>query len=281
MKLKRLVAFSDEVGNALDKYKSKLVVEKYDTTEELKARLDEDAEIGDETLLVAGSQEAIAFGVRYGLAVMGYQKSQGNGAWLSGVDMVVEEFEEVDYNFLEKVYQRWHNIPWTIAVTPRCIIREISLTDMDALFELYSDKALLEFSEELFSYEEETKYQEAYINNMYRFFGYGMWLVFSKETGELIGRAGLEHREYHGETELELGYMIASKYQGQGIATEVCQAILRIAKNMTDFPRINCLIDECNYPSIALAKKLGFTYLEELNCEEKKMHRYFLSLFDN
>ena len=65
-------------------------------------------------------------------------------------------------------------------------------------------------------YEEEKEFQRAYIENMYRYFGYGLWLVFSKETGELIGRAGLEHREYHEETELERAARIAKEMRTDG-----------------------------------------------------------------
>lgn len=192
--------------------------------------------------------------------------------------MIVEGFEEIDANFLEKVYQRYHGIPWTIAETDRCIIRELSLEDLDALFELYADEEMIRFTENLYPYEEEQEFQSAYINNMYRFYGYGMWLIFSKETDELIGRAGLEHREYNGEIELELGYLIGRKYQKQGYATEVCQKILRIAKSMTDFSRINCLIDAENVSSARLAEKLHFTHTEDMELDGRKMERYILML---
>ncbi len=65
------------------------------------------------------------------------------------------------------------------------------------------------------SYEEEREYQQAYIEQMYRFYGYGMWIVCDRNTGELIGRAGVEHREELG-GELELGY--ASVCRGRGRA---------------------------------------------------------------
>ena len=35
-------------------------------------------------------------------------------------DMVVEGFEEVDMTFLQRVYERHFNIPWTILETERC-----------------------------------------------------------------------------------------------------------------------------------------------------------------
>ena len=91
----------------------------------------------------------------------------------------------------------------------------------------------------------------AYIENMYGFYEYGMWLVFSRETGKLIGRAGLEHDE--------MGYMIAPEFQNQGYATEVCRFIIDYARENTDFEELYCRIDERNEASVRLAKKLGFT----------------------
>ena len=66
---------------------------------------------------------------------------------------------------------------------------------LDALFELYAGKGMTDYMEPLYPYEEEREYQQAYIEQMYRFYGYGMWIVCDRNTGELIGRAGVEHRE--------------------------------------------------------------------------------------
>lgn len=230
------------------------------------------------SLLIAATDETIAIGKQYGIATMAYLNPDIPNQTYAGVDMIVEGFEEVDTNFLEKVWQRFHHLPWKIAETPRCIIRELSLDDLDALFKLYADEEITKYTENLYPYEEEKEFQIAYINNMYRFYGYGMWLVFSKETGELIGRAGLEHREYNGEIELELGYVIGTKFQRQGYASEVCQQIIEIAKVMTDFPRINCLIEENNIPSIRLAEKLQFALVEDLEIDGKRMCRYIKPL---
>ena len=48
-----------------------------------------------------------------------------------------------------------------------------------------------------------------------------MWVVVLKETGKVIGRAGLENRDVCGENQVELGYVIAEAYQNNNIATEV------------------------------------------------------------
>lgn len=173
------------------------------------------------------------------------------------VNIIVEGFEEVDYDFFEKIYQRHHNLPWKILETEHLIVRELTLSDMDALFELYSYEGMTDYMEGLYSYEEEFEYQKAYINNMYRFFGYGMWLVFEKETGKLVGRAGVEHREEL-EGELELGYAIGTPWQRKGYATEVCRGILKYVREELGYKEICSLVEAGNAVSIHLLEKLGF-----------------------
>ncbi len=273
MVLRKLLGIKSEIEDEIEKYADTFELVLINSREDLQEYM-----AMEDTLLIAATDETITLGKQYGIATMAYINQDFPNQTYSGVDMIVEGFEEVDANFLEKVWQRYHHLPWKIAETPRCIIRELSLDDLDALFELYSDEEITKYTENLYSYEEEKEFQIAYINNMYRFYGYGMWLVFSKETGELIGRAGLEHREYNGETELELGYVIGTKHQRQGYATEVCRQIIEIAKVMTDFPRINCLIEEDNIPSIGLAERLEFSYFEDLEMNGKRMCRYVKSL---
>jgi RimJ/RimL family protein N-acetyltransferase len=192
-----------------------------------------------------------------------------DGAWL-----VVEGFDEVSYDFLNKCYQRAHGLPWEILTTERCRLREFSMEDMDALFALYAQPGVTDYMEGLYEREEEERYEQAYIEHMYRYYGYGMWLVTKKDTGAVIGRAGLEHREYHGVTELEMGYLIAPDEQRKGYATEVCRALMEYARENLDFSRINCLIGEGNTVSKHLAERLGFTFSEKICVNGQKMERY-------
>lgn len=168
-----------------------------------------------------------------------------------GTRYAVESLAELDIEYLERVRRRYNHIPWDIGETDRCLIRELSLSDLPALYELYDKPGMTDYVEPLYDYETELEYQKAYIENMYGFYEYGMWLVFSKETGKLIGRAGLEHDE--------LGYMIAPELQNLGYATEVCRFIIDYARENTDFEELYCRIDERNEASVRLAKKLGFT----------------------
>jgi RimJ/RimL family protein N-acetyltransferase len=111
---------------------------------------------------------------------------------------------------------------------------------------------------------------------MYGFYGYGMWLVIDKITGKIIGRAGFRHRDFGGETELEIGYLIAPGQQKKGLATEVCRAVISFAEDNLEFERINALTDPKNAASIALLNKLDFKYLEKVEIKGKKLLRYAL-----
>lgn len=189
-----------------------------------------------------------------------------------GTRYAVESLAELDIEYLERVRRRYNHIPWDIGETDRCLIRELSLADLPALYELYDKPGMTDFVEPLYDYETELEYQKAYIENMYDFYEYGMWLVFSKETGKLIGRAGLEHNE--------MGYMIAPEFQNLGYATEVCRFIVDYARKNTDFEVLYCRIDEKNVASVRLAKRLGFVRNGQIGNERNTggLDRYVLSI---
>lgn len=189
-----------------------------------------------------------------------------------GTRYAVESLAELDIEYLERVRRRYNHIPWDIGETERCLIRELSLSDLPALYELYDKPGMTDYVEPLYDYETELEYQKAYIENMYGFYEYGMWLVFSKETGKLIGRAGLEHNE--------MGYMIAPELWNRGYATEVCRFIIDYARRNTDFEELYCRIDERNAASVRLAKKLGFVRNGQIGNERNtgELDRYVLSI---
>lgn len=231
-------------------------------------------------LLITTSNDSICAANSRNIACLGYVPLRDK--YLS-TGYVIEGFDEIDVSFLDNVLRRFHNVPWIISTTKRCIIRELSLNDLDNLYDLYSKPGMTKYVEPLFSYDEEMEYEKKYIESMYGYFGYGMWLIFDRESGQLIGRAGLEHRNYSEDPsvyldELELGYMIAPEFQNRGIATEVCTAIIEYAKENLDFDKINCLIDDDNTASIAVASKLGFKHAGTSYASGKKMERFILQI---
>ncbi len=154
---------------------------------------------------------------------------------------IIEGFYEVDEDFLEKMYQRKYGIPWEIAETKRLILREFTTEDHRDIFpELSLDP----------------EFTEKYIQNMYGFFGYGIWAVVLKETGDIIGRAGIyDSTRTNG---FEIGYAIDAPYRRRGYAYEACQAVITFSENRLGQKELFALIEPHNCASIALAEKLGF-----------------------
>lgn len=228
-----------------------------------------------ESLLLSASDDELAEVIGLGMATVGYLLPDKESSDSVRPDLYAESFAEVDDELLVRVYQRHHGIPWTILATERCVVREFSMDYLDALFALYAGEGMTDYIEPLYPYEEERRYQEAYIEHMYGFYGYGMWIVCEKETGELIGRVGIECREELG-GELELGYAIGVPYQRKGYATEVCQAVMCYAHEEIGASRLCCLIEQGNAVSEHFARKLGFSYMEDMRISGKIMKKYEL-----
>lgn len=246
-----------------------------DNPEKLKIILELHQLKEEECLMIAATDRTLAIIDGMKIASIGYVNPLCGKQKLSQAEVLVEGFDEVDFFFLERIYQRKHGIPWTVIETDRCFLREMTMEDLDALYRLYEDPEITQYMEGLYEdRKKEEEYTKAYINNMYRFYGYGMWLVIQKENGKIIGRAGLNNVDIHGTPALEMGYMIGKDYQNQGYATEACEGIIQFAREGTEFEELHCLIEKENEKSVHLAKKLGFVWKEELFMKEKKMQRY-------
>lgn len=169
----------------------------------------------------------------------------------------VENKEDIDERYIDKVYRRTHGIAWEILVTDRLIVREITVEDVPRLYELYSDKTVTKYMEPLFEdMNQEIEYTREYIKNIYGFYGYGMWVIVLKETGEVIGRAGFEYKkDFEG---LELGFMLGSKYQRKGYAYEACRAILEYAEAELMHQQFRAVVHIENEPSKRLCERLNF-----------------------
>lgn len=203
---------------------------------------------------IAFSDEVARAYIEKGYACIQVSKEDGAGY---DADFLVYDEDEIDEDMIEHVYNRHYKICCKVLETERTFVREIGVDDYDALKALYDYPEVTEFLEPLFDKEKELQYQRDYYDNIYSFYDFGMWGVFNKETGKLIGRCGIDPHE-HG---IELGYIISPEYHRQGFAYEVCLAIIEYAKEI-GIPELLVKVDNENIASVALAKKLGFEFLE-------------------
>lgn len=176
--------------------------------------------------------------------------------------LIVEEREGLPEwlpeDFLWRVWLRSHNLPWHICETDRLALREMTEADLDFLYEMQADEEAARFLDAPDS-DRDVQRQKltAYRQQMYGFYGFGIWVVIEKESGRPVGRVGLQMRD--GFEEPELGFAVLKKYRRRGYAEEACRAVLAYAENELELKTVRAVVDGENAKSRRLCEKLGFT----------------------
>lgn len=152
--------------------------------------------------------------------------------------------------------------------TERLVIREMCPDDVEAIYSIYAGNDL-SYMEGLYEdRDREREYIKDYQKYIYSFYDFGIWLFEEKETGDIIGRGGVEHKVYKDGTEgLELGYIIRKDKQRQGYAYEGMSAILIYVREHFAVSRLKVSVHRENVSSIGLAKKLGAEFEKEQTTE--------------
>lgn len=149
--------------------------------------------------------------------------------------------------------------------TERLLLRRLTPDDLDALFALYRDPEVRRyFPDGTLTYEETKAELEWIIDVYYGQYGWGLWATIHKPTGAFIGRCGLLPWTIDGQSEVEVAYLIAKEYWGQGLGTEAAQAILRYGFEQVGVSRLVCLIEEENQASQRVAAKIGMAFEREI-----------------
>jgi ribosomal-protein-alanine N-acetyltransferase len=155
-----------------------------------------------------------------------------------------------------------------ILETERLILRRQVIEDLDDLWALYCNPEITKYIPDApRSREEANEELEWHMNGHPRNPELGLWATIHKETGQLIGRCGLLPWTIDGQDEVEVAYMIAQDYWGQGLATEAARAILNYGFEHLNLPRLISRIDSENIASQKVAEKIGMTFEREARDE--------------
>ncbi|MBD5543229.1 MAG: GNAT family N-acetyltransferase [Lachnospiraceae bacterium] len=247
----------------------KSFIKKAEKKEELSAYAKEQA------LVITDREDFYEEALKSEIAFLVYLNSSDNSKSFPKAAYGITTLEGVEMKYLEQVYRRFHHLPWHILDTPRCRVREMTLKDLDDLYKIYEDPSITRYMEGLYEdREKEAAYTEDYIKSVYGFYGHGLWIVEEKLTGQIIGRAGISHREeYH---EPELGYVIGKPYQNQGYATEVCKAIIQYGKEEIGFSHFNAFVHKENLPSVRICEKCGLVRKGTAEIGDEQLEWYFI-----
>jgi [ribosomal protein S5]-alanine N-acetyltransferase len=147
--------------------------------------------------------------------------------------------------------------------TPRLILREFSLNDIDALGGVLSDPETMRFYPAPL---DRIGVEEWIARNLRRYTkdGHGLWAMVLKTTDELIGDCGLTVQPVDSTDEIEIGYHVRRDYWGRGLATEAARACRDYGFAHLPVDHIISLIRPENLPSRRVAEKNGMTIWKQV-----------------
>lgn len=242
--------------------------------EEFRAFAKEETELTGDSMLLSSNSEILNFARAIGIAAL--PCAENNLDDYVGYEFALQEYADMDADYIDKSYRRLRDIPWEILRTERMIIREETEDDLPELYKIYESEHIKRFIEPLLpDIEAEKEYVRKYRNYIYKMYEFGIWIAEDKDTHEIIGRMGLEPKTYEDNVEgVELGYIVGAKFLRKGYCMEGCRAILKYAKDVLNLPEIYVIIRTENVISQEIAEKLGFVYDTLIIDRNRIMKRY-------
>jgi RimJ/RimL family protein N-acetyltransferase len=106
--------------------------------------------------------------------------------------------------------------------------------------------------------------------------GFGRWMLWLDDVA--VGTVKIAYCEFIGTPEVELGYAILPEFWGRGYATEGARGALDYARDHTDLTKLIALTLPDNARSIAVLRRLGFLYAEDVELPDGAFALYRLLL---
>lgn len=153
--------------------------------------------------------------------------------------------------------------------TERLYLRELTHEDFDALYKVLADSDIMQHYPYTF---DEIRVQN-WINRSierYHIFGFGLWAVCLKNTGEMIGDCGITMQMINNQIKPEIEYHLRKDMQHKGFAKEASLAVRDWAFTNTSFNTVFSYMKKSNAASVATAVSYGCTKVDEYTDEENE-----------
>lgn len=140
--------------------------------------------------------------------------------------------------------------------TTRLILREIEQRDFQDLAELLQNPKVMYAYEHDFSDKDVQEWLDRQIKR-YKQYGFGLWAVILKATGEMIGQAGLTMQPYRDTEVLEIGYLLKETFWHRGYAKEAVFGCKSYAFEYLNADKVYSIIKADNHASIKVAEGIA------------------------
>lgn len=148
-----------------------------------------------------------------------------------------------------------------ICETERLYLREMMPSDFAALCKILQDEKAMYAYEGAFGDEEVKEWLGRQLSR-YQRWGFGLWAVVLKETGEMIGQCGLTMQPWKERELLEIGYLFQRAFWHKGYATEAAKACKDYAFEVLDAREVCSIIRDTNIASKKVAVRNGMVKVD-------------------
>lgn len=155
--------------------------------------------------------------------------------------------------------------------TERLVFREYRQDDFDDLFAILSDAETMKHYPKPYDKNGVQRWLDWSFDN-YRKYGFGLWALELKETGEFIGDCGLTMQNIDGQMLPEIGYHIDKRFWRCGYAKEAAVAVRDWAFENTDFDSLYSYMVASNVASYSTAASVGLKRMHEYYDENNVLH---------
>ncbi len=148
-----------------------------------------------------------------------------------------------------------------VLTTERLVLRPFTVDDLPALTAMHSDPSFWWYPLRAAMSEEETKDFLVRVIGRYESDGFGLEALDARDTGALVGWAGLAVPHFLPEIlpAIEVGWRLAEPWRGRGLATEAGSAAVDWGFTVAGLDRIVSIYEPENVASGRVMEKLGFT----------------------
>ncbi|MFN8769381.1 MAG: GNAT family N-acetyltransferase [Neisseriaceae bacterium] len=165
--------------------------------------------------------------------------------------------------------------------TSRLTINKLQKSDFDIVRKHQKDPEVMKF---FGGPREDKKINEIFnlgIDHMQKY-GFSVGLVYEKDTGDCIGRAGLVHLDFNGPPDVELAIFLLPAYWVKGYAIELGKNLIKYTFEVLNCSRIFGTVDPNNIAACKLAEKIGLTFDKEVFYESlNKNVNYYIKYRNN
>jgi ribosomal-protein-alanine N-acetyltransferase len=140
-------------------------------------------------------------------------------------------------------------------LSERLLLRPFERSDAPAAHDVYRDEVVMRWvgTGPVSRLEQTEAMLSGYMEHQ-RKYGFSFWAVVKRDSGQLVGDAGLYSRG----DRIELGYTLGREHWGIGYGTEAARSCVQAAFGPLGLDELEALVRRENHASASVLRKLGF-----------------------